>query len=314
MARQKKDIIVTGKDAEGMGSVAWTRAKGTAPRQLMESKINALFPEELALRPCTGHTALRETLVKVLPKISNKTMFGKPEKLTITETCADTGNEFTREVKGYAIALHSEGSKSMPILARVRTCTDMSKPVEERTWQLDWIDSRVLPATKSAIEQAFNERANQVSANEVGDWARDVFKFHNGVMVNRGTYFVPPESKSELDKVEQVFEAIDGAADEDSVFWLCEMPAAAGSQKTMKTLVRWFAKEIADFCDKADDKISTGDMGKRACKTQKADAQALIEKLETWKKLLGPSVDMLKKSIEDVTRDTDAFELANFDL
>jgi hypothetical protein len=257
---------------------------------------------------------LRETLTKLLPKISDKKLFARPEKLTVEETCPDTGNTYQREVKGYVIGLHATGSKNIPVMARVRTCTDMSLPVHERSWQLDWVESNLTRGTQGAIEMAFNERANMVSATEAGDWAREVFKASQGVMINRGTYFIPPEHTAELDKVAEVFEAIDGAADEDATFWLNEMPAAAGSQKTMKTLLRWFTKEIADFCTKADEKISTGEMGKRACKTQKADAEALIAKLEDWRKLLGPSVDKLKKSIEDVTRDTAAFEMANFDL
>ena len=55
-------------------------------------------------------------------------------------------------------------------------------------------------------------------------------------------------------------------------------------------------------------------MGKRAAENRKLEADQLVEKLGEWSKLLGVSLDDLKKSVEDTGVECTAIALGELDL
>ena len=115
------------------------------------------------------------------------------------------------------------------------------------------------------------------------------------------------------DRLEQILKT-PSANFEDFGVWWSFTPCARNCQEAAKSAIFGLQQEIRKFCKDTEKDIAESKMGKRAAENRKLEADQLVTKLGEWSKLLGVSLDDLKKSVEDTGVECTAIALGELDL
>ena len=278
-----KTNLITMEGFKGLGQMTWFECEGKMLRDDLQAAIeNAALPEALHVPQMTGHPALRETMGRI--KSIAPGYFAKKEKNKV-----------------YAIARNpGDGVTKYPVEARVQIVADLTVAREARQYKLEFFDDLKLPASvRSQITDAWQARMETWTGADMGKWLIEAATLFHGVSLRRrgGFYFIP---RHHVEDWATVVECVNALSVDDGEYHTEVIPAAKGTKEAAGAVLRALTREIADFVETTREDVENEKLGKRGAQTRSDDANALLEKLEAYKALVGPGVKELQKVIREV--------------
>ena len=278
------------------------------------------MPESLHISAVSGHTALRTVLNKEcreLKKSDGVSMKPVPIKFDRVVTCPNGGEDRKVETKAFDL-VYTKGSLVKKVAARVYVTVDMSLAPADRKWGIEYAPGYPLEHKYRAhFADLYMQRMETVTNGGITEWLTKCTRWAGGCEISSPAYYVPATSRVLLedirDRLEQILKTPGANFEDFGVKWSFT-PCARNCQEAAKSAIFGLRQEIRKFCNDTEKDIAESKMGKRAAENRKLEADQLVEKLGEWSKLLGVSLDDLKKSVEDTGVECTAIALGELDL
>ena len=316
-------MIVGVDDLKGIGAQVIAKGEQGSTFDLAEVQKIVNTPDlspALYISAVSGHQALRTVLdreCRALAKSDGIDM--KPVQIRFDREIVDpaSGDKTTVSTKGFDLT-YKKGAHVKKVAARVYVTVDMSLPPEDRKWGLAFEAGYPLEHKYRAhFADLYVQRMQTVTNSDLTTWLTKCTKFFGGFEIASPAYYVPATSKSSLQDIKARLAKIlesDGATFNRYGVRYLFTPCAKDSNEAAESALFGLREEIEKFCADTANDIAESKMGKRAAENRKLEADQLVGKLGEWSKLLGVSLDDLKKSVEDTGNECTALALGDLDL
>lgn len=264
--QQVQGIVAVTESMETAGAIVWWRLSGST--------------DGYALRKAWDEAGLPEELVPELPsaeKALRRAVMEQRERRRLVRPLEGT--------KGWAIVDESATGEDLDYSIAIRVTVN----------KIGHADVEPAGATGAdEIKVAYNRHLEQLAQTDISTWLVGLAARVRAVALRDtgGVYFIPREQLA-------LWRLMAGALSAASDHRVFEVPALK-SDEAVEAVLDAVAREAEAAAQVMEEELEKESLGERALRTRTERCGAIEEKLQTYEKLLGTSLDALHDRLESL--------------